>query len=158
MDHVKTHGHEREKRKREETSSSQAKKIRWRKDKGKRDRQKRKGKKKKTKRKSKEGKEEKNEGECMIRDRGEKKGTTLPFEIYGEPTIETRWGKRQSWFTRRELCVGTRNCGFRRVPKGRGFSYTSYFLPSGHVRPFWFSSNLRAVFIDDQGRNPVFRD
>ena len=24
--------------------------------------------------------------------------------------------------------------GFRHVPKGRGFSYTGYFLPSGHVR------------------------
>ena len=40
--------------------------------------------------------------------------TSLP-----NPVVETRWGKRQSWFTRRELRVGTRNCGFCRVPKGR---------------------------------------
>ena len=26
----------------------------------------------------------------------EEEGTTLPFVIFGEPTVETRWGKRQS--------------------------------------------------------------
>ena len=70
--------------------------------------------------------------------RGEKKkrktGTTLPFAISGESAVETRRGKRQSWSTRRELRVGTRNCRFCCVPKGRGFSYTGYFLPSSHVR------------------------
>ena len=71
----------------------------------------------------------------MIRERGEKKkGTTLPFAISGESAVETHRGKRQSWPTRRELRMGTRNCGFRWVPKGRGLSYISYFLPSGHVR------------------------
>ena len=111
------------------------KKIRWRKDKEKRDREKRKGKKKKTKRKSKEGKEEMREGECVIRERGEKKkGTKLPFAISSEPEVEMHQGKRQILSTRRELHVGTRNCGFCPVPKSRGFSYTGYFLPSGHAR------------------------
>ena len=68
------------------------------------------------------------------KEKEKKKETTLPFAISNEPTVETHWGKRQSWSTRRELRVGMRNCGFRRVPKGRGFSYTGYFLPSGHVR------------------------
>ena len=68
--------------------------------------------------------------------RKKKKGTTLPFAISSEPAVETRRGKRQSWST---LC--TRNYGFRRVPKGKGFSYTSYFLPSCHVRAI-FSSAL----------------
>ena len=90
--------------------------------------------KKKTKRKCKEGKEEKNEGDCMIRERGGKNGTAFPFAISGEPAFETSQGKRQSWSTRRELHIGTKKCRFRPVPKGRGFSYTGYFLPSCHVR------------------------
>ena len=52
----------------------------------------------------------------------------------GEQAVEMRRGKRQSWSTHRELRVGTRNYGFHHVPKGWGFSYTRYFLPSDHVR------------------------
>ena len=66
-------------------------------------------------------------------ERRKKKGTILPFAIFGESTVKTRRGKRQSWSTRQELRVGTKNYGFRCVPKGRGFSYTGYFLPRGHV-------------------------
>ena len=136
---MKTHGHEREKRKRKETSSTQAKKKnQWRKDKGKKDREKIKRKRKNEKdkkRKSKEEKEEKNEGECVIWEKGEKKkGMTLPFSISGESAVKARRGKRQSWSTRRELRVGTRNCRFCHVPNSRGFSSTGYVLPSGHVR------------------------
>ena len=94
---------------------------------------KRKEKKMKKERKGKR-KEKGDEGEPCVEERGKKKKTAIPFMIFGEPTVETRQGKRQSWSTRRELRVGTRNCGFRRVPKGRSFSYTGYFLPSGHVR------------------------
>ena len=63
-----------------------------------------------------------------------KKGKALPLAISDESAVETCRGKRQSWSMRRELCMGTRKCGFRRVPKGMGFSYTGYFLPSGHIR------------------------
>ena len=39
--------------------------------------------------------------------RKKKKGKTLPFAISVESAIETLWGKRESWSTQRELCVGT---------------------------------------------------
>ena len=68
-------------------------------------------------------------------ERGEKKrGTILPFAIFGESTVEMRRGERQSWPTQRELHVGTKNYGFHCVPNGMAFSYTGYFLPSSHVR------------------------
>ena len=110
------------------------KKIWWRKDKGTRDREKKKRKKEKDKKEKQRGKGRKERG--RVRDTGEKKkkkGTTLPFAISGEPAVETHRGKRQSWPTQRELRVGTRNCGFHRIPKGRVFSYTGYFLPSDHI-------------------------
>ena len=66
-------------------------------------------------------------------ERRKKKGTALPFTIFGESVVEMRLGKRQSWSTQRELRVGTKNCGFRHIPKGKGFSYTGYFLPRDHV-------------------------
>ena len=71
----------------------------------------------------------------MIRERGEKKkGMALPFVIFGKQAVETRWGKRQSWSTQRELHVGIRNYRFFHVPKGRGFFYIGYFLSSGLIR------------------------
>ena len=85
-------------------------------------------------RKENEEKQKGDEGEPCVEERRKKKGTTLPFTIFDEPVVETHWHKRQSWSMRQELRMGTRNCRFRRVPKSRGFSYTSYFLPSGHVR------------------------
>ena len=141
-----THDHEREKRKREETSSSQAKKIRWRKDKGKRDREKIKDKKKRQKGKA---KRKKKKGRGRVRDIGgsrKKKGTTLPFTISSESAIKTHRGKRQSWSTRRELRMGTRNYGFRRVPKGMSFSYTGYFLPSGR-KGYFGSAHILGLFL-----------
>ena len=78
-----------------------------------------------------------------------KKGTTLPF------AMANRWSK----LVEARGKVGLRNKGYAWVPKseflvevlkGGGFSYTGYFFPSGHIRPFWFSSNLRSVFIDGQ--------
>ena len=63
----------------------------------------------------------------MIWEEEKKKGNDTSIAISCESAVETRRGKRQSWSTRRELRVGTRNCRFRRVPKGRGFSYTGYF-------------------------------
>ena len=71
---------------------------------------------------------------CNTGGRRKKKGTTLPFAISGKPTVEMHRGKRQSSSTQQELGVGTRNYGFRYIPKGRGFSYISYFFPSGHIR------------------------
>ena len=63
--------------------------------------------------------------------REEKKITTLPFTIsYGRNV--SRQETKLVHVMRATL--GTKNYGFRRVPKGRGFSYTGYFLPSGHVR------------------------
>ena len=76
------------------------------------------------------GEEKENEKER----KKEKEVTTLPFAISDEPTIETHRGKRQSWSMRQELHVGTKNCEFCCIPKGKGFSYTGYFLPSIHVR------------------------
>ena len=97
--------------------------------------EKRKGKKEK-KTKEKKGMREsalETKGKEIVREE-KKKGTTIPFVISNEPAVETRRVKKQSWSTRRELRVGTRNCGFCSVPKGRGFSYTGYFLPRGYVR------------------------
>ena len=83
------------------------------------------------------------EGKETMKEEKKKKGggggggvwrTALSFAISSEPAVEMRRGKKQSWSTRRELRVGTRNYGFRHVPKCRGFSYTVYFLPSSHVR------------------------
>ena len=87
-------------------------------------------------------KKRKKKGECrrdggkrdMERGEEKKKGTTLPLAISGKSAFKTHRGKRQSWSTQREPRVGTKNYGFCRIPKGRGFSYTGYFLPRSHVR------------------------
>ena len=93
---------------------------------------------------------------------GEKEGkkkevTTLPFAISREPTVEMRRGKRQSLYTRRELRVSTRNCGFRRVPKGRVFSYTGSFSLKGRKWSYGtaptmgLSFQTLRLFLDNSG-------
>ena len=125
---MKTHGHERREKWRK-LPQVKPKKFVGERIMEKEIEKKEKEKRKKTKRKSKEGKEKKNEGECVIWERGKKKkGTTLPFANFNEPTVKTRRGKRQSWSKQRELRVGTRNYGFRRVPKGRSFLLHWLFL------------------------------
>ena len=49
------------------------------------------------------------------------------FKIYGNWTIGFRQNRRQSWSMRRELRVGTKILVFRQTPRGREFSYLSYF-------------------------------
>ena len=101
---------------------SSQKKIRWRKDKGKKDKEKKKRKEKekdkKKKKKKQRGKIMKEGGECVIREEGETK-RERHFPSRSPAVVETRQGKRQSWSTRRQLRMGTRNCEFRRIPKGR---------------------------------------
>ena len=80
--------------------------IWWRRRRKENEKEKKEGRKEKNKEKKRKNKKE---GEC-VRVRGKrddkrrkkkekKKGTTVPFAISGEPTVETRWGKRQSWST-----------------------------------------------------------
>ena len=88
------------------------------------------GKKEKEKKRQKgKAKREKKKRRGRVRDmgKGEKRERHFPSR-----SPKNRQSKR--WSTRRELCMSTRNRGFRRVPKSRGFSYTGYFLPSGHIR------------------------
>ena len=107
--------------------------VKVRRKEGKRENKRKKRKKRKEKRKRKK-KEKKRLGRCETEKGEKKKGTVLPFTIFGEPVVEMRQGKRQSRSMRLELRVGTRNWGFRHVPKGRCFSYIGYFLPRGHVK------------------------
>ena len=67
------------------------------------------------------------------KEKEKKKGTALPFAM----------ANRRSKLVEARDKVGLRNKGYAwvpkseflvEVPKGRGFSYTGYFLPSGHVR------------------------
>ena len=48
-------------------------------------------------------------------------------QIYGNRIIDFFRSRRQSGSTRRELCVGTKSLAFRQTPRGREFSYFSYF-------------------------------
>ena len=54
-------------------------------------------------------------------------------QIYGNRIVDFSRSRRQSWPTRRELRVGTKNLAFRQTPRGREFSYFSYFQPKGNV-------------------------
>ena len=91
----------------EETSHlNQVGTIRW-------ERRKKEGNKKK-KKERKEKKEEEKRSEKLH----------LISRIYGDRAVGFRRSKRQSSFTRRELCVGTRIQGFHQNFKGRGFSPT----------------------------------
>ena len=49
---------------------------------------------------------------------------TLPFAISGEPTVEKRRGKRQSWSMQRELRVSKKIRVFHRSSKREEFSLT----------------------------------
>ena len=48
-------------------------------------------------------------------------------KIYGDRTDGFRRSKRKSSSTHRELHVGTKILEFRQTPRGREFSYLSYF-------------------------------
>ena len=48
-------------------------------------------------------------------------------KIYGIRIVGFRRRKKQSRFTHRELCVGTKILEFRQTPRDREFSYFSYF-------------------------------
>ena len=74
------------------------------------------------------------------RERGEERDfiylfifSLLLFQIYGNRTIDFCRSRRQSWFTRRELRVGTNILAFRQSSRGRKFSYLCYFEPKGYV-------------------------
>ena len=63
--------------------------------------------------------------------------------------------------------VGPCNVSYAWVPKTAGFvvfqnvGVSPTLIISCLVamsRPFWFNSNLKVVFTDDQGPDPVFRD
>ena len=54
-------------------------------------------------------------------------------QIYGNWTVDFSRSKRQSWSMRRELRVGTKSLAFRQTPRGREFSYLSYFYPKGNI-------------------------
>ena len=115
---------------------SSQKKIRWRKDKGKKDKEKKKRKEKeKDKKKKKKAKRENNERRGRVRDTGgrrNKKGTTLPFTI-------SSGGRNTSRQETKLVHATTATHGYQKLrvsshSKRKGFSYTGYFLPSGHVR------------------------
>ena len=55
------------------------------------------------------------------------------FQIYRNWTVDFRRSRRQSWSTRRELRVGTKNSAFRHTSRGRKFSYLCYFKPKCYV-------------------------
>ena len=50
----------------------------------------------------------------------------LLFRFYGDRTVGFRRSKRQSSSTQRELRVGMRIRGFRKTPRGKGFSPTRF--------------------------------
>ena len=53
--------------------------------------------------------------------------SSLLSKIYGNRIVDFHWSKRQSRSTHRELRVGTNILEFRQTPRGREFSYLSYF-------------------------------
>ena len=59
--------------------------------------------------------------------------SSLLSKICINRTVGFRRSKRQSWFTHRELHLGTKILAFRQTPKGREFSYLCYFYPKGHL-------------------------
>ena len=59
--------------------------------------------------------------------------SSLLYNIYRNQTVVFRRSKRQSWFTHRELRLGTKILAFRQTPKGREFCDLCYFYPKGHL-------------------------
>ena len=51
----------------------------------------------------------------------------LLSRIPGDRVVGSLWSKRQSWSTQRELRVSTKISGFRRTPRGRGFSPNRFY-------------------------------
>ena len=58
--------------------------------------------------------------------------------IYGNRTVDFRQSRRQSWTTRRELCIGTNILAFCQTLRGTKFSYLCYFEPKGYVMAWNF--------------------
>ena len=54
-------------------------------------------------------------------------------QIYGNWTVDFHRSRRQSWYTRRELRIGTNILAFCQTLKDRKFSYLYYFEPKGYV-------------------------
>ena len=54
-------------------------------------------------------------------------------QIYGNRTVDFCWSRRQSWYTRRELCIGTNILAFCQTSKGKKFFHLYYFEPKGYV-------------------------
>ena len=83
-----------------------------------------------------EEKQRGDEGETSVEERRKKNKKERHFPLQSLVNRESKLVEARDKVGQHDesYAWGTRNCGFRRVPKGRGFSYTSYFLPSGHVR------------------------
>ena len=54
-------------------------------------------------------------------------------QIYGNRTVDFRRSRRQSWYTRRELRIGTNILAFCQTLKGRKFFYLCYIEPKCYV-------------------------
>ena len=54
-------------------------------------------------------------------------------QIYENRTVDVRRSRRQNWYTRRELRIGTNILAFCQTLKCRKFSYLYYFEPKGYV-------------------------
>ena len=81
------------------------------------------GEKKKTRREK--GREKKNQKSKLL------------FSIHGVPLVGIRWAKNENSSTRRGLCVGTENIGFR-----RGFK-----LGIRETKSFWFKKCPRDFLV-----------
>ena len=55
------------------------------------------------------------------------------FQIYENQTVNVHRSRRQNWYTRRELRIGTNILAFCQTLKGRKFAYLCYFKPKGYV-------------------------
>ena len=64
--------------------------------------------------------------------------SSLLSKIYGNRTVDFRQIIRQSWSTRRGICVGTKILAFCQTPRGKEFSYLCYFEPKGYVMAWNF--------------------
>ena len=54
-------------------------------------------------------------------------------QIYGNRIVDFYRSRMQSWFTRRELRVGTNILVFRQTSRGRKFPYLCYFKSKGYI-------------------------
>ena len=55
------------------------------------------------------------------------------FHIYENRIVNVRRSRRQNWYTRRELRIGTNILAFCQTLKGKKFVYLCYFKPKGCV-------------------------